>query len=155
MLIFCHAHNLSFLSYLRQVDFIMDFPGNKEDTKQNLIKQHLSNTLTSSNWKAHSVFNFCKYSLIHSSWGGWLSRKLFFSLSENLASSAGKYYRNSAFPTLCKNIQSIEIQIMWDAIGWRVLCSVKTWAPLMRRRTHVELQFGQPRFRRRRIYLTF
>ena len=111
--------------------------------------------LTSSNWIAPIVSNFCKYSLIHSSRGGWLSRKLFFSLSENLASSTGKYYRNSAFPTLCKNIQSVEIHIVWDAIGWRVLCSVKTCVPLMRRRTHVELQFGQPRFRKRRIYLTF
>ena len=72
--------------------------------------------LTSSNWIAPSDLIFCKYSL-HSSWGGWLSRKLFFPLSENLASSAGKYYRNSAFSTLCKNIQSVEIQIVWDAIG--------------------------------------
>ena len=154
MLIFCHTQSVIFV-ISETGGFYNGFSrqqgGHKTKSNKATSVQY---TLTSPNWKAPSDLIFCKYSF-YSSWGGWLSRKLFFSLSENLASSAGKYYRNSAFPTLCKNIQSVEIQIMWDAIGWRVLCSVKTWAPLMRRRTHVELQFGQPRFRSWRIHLTF
>ena len=33
MLIFCHTHNLSLLSYLRQLDFIMDFRDEEDGTK--------------------------------------------------------------------------------------------------------------------------